>query len=41
MDRIADVSKGFFVLLILAAVVGWCVIEFVLWLLSFVSISFG
>ncbi len=41
MDRIADIDKGVTVILALVAVAGWCVIEFVLWLFSFVSISFG
>ena len=31
----------FLVLGIICAVVGWGVIEFILWLLSFVHISFG
>lgn len=41
MGRIADIDKGVYILLVLAAFAGWCVIELVLWLFSFVSISFG
>lgn len=29
------------ILIIFSAIAGWCVIEFVLWLLSFVTVSFG
>lgn len=36
-----DWNKAFIILGIICAVVGWAAIEFLLWLLSFVSISFG
>lgn len=36
-----DWGKAFIMFGIICAVVGWAVIEFLLWLLSFVSISFG
>lgn len=41
MDRIADIDKAFYVILVLVALAGWCVIELVLWLLSFVSVNIG
>lgn len=36
---IGDIEKGFKAVLIIAAVVGWAVIEFILWLFSFISIT--
>jgi len=36
-----DMTKAFFVCLVVAAILGWVIIEFVLWLFSFVTISFG
>lgn len=41
MDQMPDMELGFYFLLAVAAVAGWAVIEFVLWLFSFVSISIG
>lgn len=41
MGPIADVDKGFYILLALAAVAGWAAIELLLWLFSFVSINIG
>jgi hypothetical protein len=36
---LGDIDGAFKVVLIIAAVVGWAVIEFILWLLSFISIT--
>jgi hypothetical protein len=36
-----DMGTFFVVALIVAAILGWVLIEFVLWLFSFVTISFG
>lgn len=41
MGPLPDMGGAFLMLLILAAVLGWVVIEFVLWLFSMVNISFG
>lgn len=41
MDQMPDMELGFYFLLAMAAVVGWAVIEFVLWLFSFVKITLG
>jgi hypothetical protein len=36
-----DVTGAVIILCILSAVAGWAVIEFILWVFSFVHISFG
>lgn len=36
-----DFNTAFIILGIVCAVIGWAAIEFILWLLSFVHITFG
>lgn len=36
-----DFGGMVFILCVVSAIIGWASIEFILWLLSFVSISFG
>jgi hypothetical protein len=36
-----DMEKAFYIFMCIAAFVGWAVIEFVIWLFSFISISFN
>lgn len=36
----ADMEKVFYISMFISAFVGWAVIEFVLWMFSFISISF-
>lgn len=41
MGNLPDVDKAFYLLLVLAALLGWAVIEFILWIFSHISISWG
>lgn len=41
MGQLPDVGGGFVILGLICAVAGWGLIEFVLWLFSFVPVSFG
>lgn len=41
MGHLPDVEKAIYLLLVIAALVGWAVIELILWILSHVNISWG
>jgi len=41
MFNSGDFNTALIFLGLVCAVVGWCVIEFILWLFSFIHISFG
>lgn len=41
MGSIPDMRAAVVALMFIAAIVGWAVIELVLWLFSFINITFG